>query len=354
MTGTDEVTQEAPQESYEPRLIEREMRESYLTYALSVIHSRALPDVRDGLKPSQRRILVAMDDLNLGPRSKYRKCAKIAGDTSGNYHPHGEAVIYPTLVRMAQPFNDALPAHRRPGQLRLGGRRPAGGHAIHRGPHAPPRPRRDDGRPRPGHGRLACPTTRSTRTEPTVLPSQVSQPAMSTARTASPSAWPPAFRRTTCGEICAALRAVLIGSRPRAGRPSRNSWSSCSGPDFPTGGHPHAGFTACHQAYTHGPRPGRASAARWTSRRSKGGRTKQQMVVSEIPYQVNKATLIEKIAHLVKEGRLTGISDVRDESDKERHASSSSSSRRARTRRSSSTSSSSTPPCRPPSRSSTW
>ncbi|MDP6128009.1 MAG: DNA gyrase subunit A, partial [Planctomycetota bacterium] len=85
-------------------LIEREMRESYLTYALSVIHDRALPDVRDGLKPSQRRILVAMHDLNLRPNSKYRKCAKIAGDTSGNYHPHGESVIYPTLVRMAQPF----------------------------------------------------------------------------------------------------------------------------------------------------------------------------------------------------------------------------------------------------------
>ncbi|MCZ6601535.1 MAG: DNA gyrase subunit A, partial [Planctomycetota bacterium] len=81
------------------------MRECYLTYAMSVIVARALPDVRDGLKPSQRRILVAMNDLNLGPRTKYRKCAKIAGDTSGNYHPHGEAVIYPTLVRMAQPFN---------------------------------------------------------------------------------------------------------------------------------------------------------------------------------------------------------------------------------------------------------
>jgi len=86
-------------------LIEEEMKTSYLRYAMSVIVSRALPDVRDGLKPSQRRILVAMNDLNLGPSSKFRKCAKIAGDTSGNYHPHGESVIYPTLVRMAQPFN---------------------------------------------------------------------------------------------------------------------------------------------------------------------------------------------------------------------------------------------------------
>src|SRR5512147_3030596 len=85
--------------------IEEELKSSYLRYAMSVIMDRALPDVRDGLKPSQRRILVAMNDLGLGPRAKYRKCAKIAGDTSGNYHPHGESVIYPTLVRLAQDFN---------------------------------------------------------------------------------------------------------------------------------------------------------------------------------------------------------------------------------------------------------
>src|ERR671927_504243 len=85
-----------------PVRIEDEMERSYLDYAMSVIVSRALPDVRDGLKPSQRRILVAMHDLNLAPNRAHRKCAKIAGDTSGNYHPHGESVIYPTLVRLAQ------------------------------------------------------------------------------------------------------------------------------------------------------------------------------------------------------------------------------------------------------------
>ena len=85
--------------------IEQELKESYLTYAMSVIVSRALPDVRDGLKPSQRRILVAMNDLNLSPGAARVKCAKISGDTSGNYHPHGESVIYPTLVRMAQEWN---------------------------------------------------------------------------------------------------------------------------------------------------------------------------------------------------------------------------------------------------------
>src|SRR5260370_39187276 len=89
--------------------IEAEMRKSYLDYAMSVIIARALPDVRDGLKPVQRRILVAMNDLGLASNRGYRKCAKICGDTSGNYHPHGEAVIYPPLVRMAQDFNMRYP-----------------------------------------------------------------------------------------------------------------------------------------------------------------------------------------------------------------------------------------------------
>src|SRR5260370_11892359 len=99
-------------------LVEDEMRSSYLDYAMSVITARALPDVRDGLKPAQRRILVAMNDLNLAPNRGYRKCAKIAGDTSGNYHPHGEAVVYPTLVRPPQPFKMRHLPVDRPAQLR--------------------------------------------------------------------------------------------------------------------------------------------------------------------------------------------------------------------------------------------
>ena len=89
-------------ETVVPRNVEDEMKESYLRYSMSVIIARALPDARDGLKPSQRRILFAMRQLNLSPGAKHRKCAKICGDTSGDYHPHGESVIYPTLVRMAQ------------------------------------------------------------------------------------------------------------------------------------------------------------------------------------------------------------------------------------------------------------
>src|SRR3982750_3797446 len=98
-----------PAGTIRPVRIEEEMRSSYLDYAMSVIVARALPDVRDGLKPSQRRVLVAMHDLNLAPNRGRLKSAKIAGDTSGNYHPHGEAVIYPTLVRMAQDFNMRYP-----------------------------------------------------------------------------------------------------------------------------------------------------------------------------------------------------------------------------------------------------
>src|SRR5215468_5842069 len=92
----------APIDRIEDLQIEQELQDSYLTYAMSTIMDRALPDVRDGLKPSQRRILVAMNDLNLTPGKKQIKCAKICGDTSGNYHPHGEQVIYPTLVNMGQ------------------------------------------------------------------------------------------------------------------------------------------------------------------------------------------------------------------------------------------------------------
>ena len=113
--GPSETTPEGVLESIEPggRVldleIERELQDSYLTYAMSTIMDRALPDVRDGLKPSQRRILVAMHDLNLRPNKKHLKCAKICGDTSGNYHPHGESVIYPTMVGMAQPWKMNVP-----------------------------------------------------------------------------------------------------------------------------------------------------------------------------------------------------------------------------------------------------
>ena len=116
----------------EPRELEQEMRTSYLDYAMSVIVGRALPDVRDGLKPVHRRVLFAMHDMGLQPDRPYIKCAKIVGEVMGKFHPHGDQSIYDTLVRLAQDFSIALPADRRAGQLRLA-RVPAGRHALHRG-----------------------------------------------------------------------------------------------------------------------------------------------------------------------------------------------------------------------------
>src|SRR3977135_4032066 len=100
-----ETTPPVPHDRIEDLRIEDELQESYLTYAMSTIMDRALPDVRDGLKPSQRRIIVAMNDLNLTPGKKHTKCAKVCGETMGNYHPHGEQVIYPTLVRLGQEWS---------------------------------------------------------------------------------------------------------------------------------------------------------------------------------------------------------------------------------------------------------
>ena len=175
--------------------LEEEMKTSYLNYSMSVIVSRALPDIRDGLKPSQRRILVAMNDLGLAPGRPYRKCAKIAGDTSGNYHPHGEQVVYPTLVRMAQDFNMRYPLV--DGQGNFG--------SIDG--DAPAAMRYTEARLTPIAMEMlrdlekqtvdTRPNYDETLEEPTILPSVVPN-CCSTAHPASPSAWRRRSRRTTC------------------------------------------------------------------------------------------------------------------------------------------------------------
>ena len=116
-----------------PVNIEDEMKRSYMDYAMSVIIGRALPDARDGLKPAHRRVLYGMKTMGLSSTRGYRKCAKIVGEVMGNFHPHGDASIYDTLVRLAQDFNMRYPTGRRPGQLRIDRRRSAGGDALHRG-----------------------------------------------------------------------------------------------------------------------------------------------------------------------------------------------------------------------------
>jgi len=292
-----------------PRSITREMRESYLTYALSVIHSRALPDVRDGLKPSQRRILVAMNDLNLGPRGRYRKCAKIAGDTSGNYHPHGESVVYPTLVRMAQGFSLRYPLV--DGQGNFG--------SIDADPPAAMRytEARMTGVSTEMMGDLDKdtvdfePNYDDTRNQPTVLPSRFPNLLCNGTdgiAVGMATSMPPHNLR----EICAALRAILDDPEVSTQR----LIEIVPGPDFPTGGIV-MGRRGILQAYTTGRGLIRVRARHHIEEKG----TKQLLVFTEIPYQTRKAAektgIIAKMVDIVKDGRITGIYNVEDQSSKQ-------------------------------------
>src|SRR6204780_4449692 len=289
-----------------PVEIEAEMRKSYLDYAMSVIIARALPDVRDGLKPVQRRILVAMNDLGLASNRGYRKCAKICGDTSGNYHPHGEAVIYPALVRLAQDFN--LRYMLIDGQGNFGsvdGDPPA----AMRYPEA----------------RLAkitediladleketvdfTPNFDQTREEPVVLPSRIPNLLVNGASgiaVGMATNIPPHNLR----EIVDA--AILLIEKPDT--PLKEIMKLVPGPDFPTGAYI-AGREGIEAAY----RTGRGSfVMRAKAAIEEVGKDRENIVITEIPYQVNKARLIERIAELVQTKKIEGISVVRDESSRE-------------------------------------
>jgi DNA gyrase subunit A len=283
--------------------IEEELTTSYLRYAMSVIVDRALPDVRDGLKPSQRRILVAMNDLGLGPRAKYRKCAKISGDTSGNYHPHGEAVIYPTLVRLAQPFN--LRTTLVDGQGNFG--------SIDGDP--PAAMRYTESRMTDAAVDLLRdldkdtvdfkPNYDETRTEPTVLPGLFPNLLVnggSGIAVAMASSIPP----HNPGEVCDAVVALL--RRPEI--TIAELMEHLPGPDFPTGGRI-CGRRPIVDAYT----TGRAILeVRAKAHIESGRRGLQQIVIDEIPFEVNKAKLTEKIADLYHEGKIDGIAEIVDES----------------------------------------
>ncbi|MDF1797821.1 MAG: DNA gyrase subunit A [Planctomycetota bacterium] len=289
----------------DPRSITTEMSESYLNYALSVIHSRALPDVRDGLKPSQRRILVAMNDLKLRPSAKYRKCANIAGHTSGEYHPHGESVIYPTLVRMAQSFSLRYPLI--DGQGNFG--------SIDGDPPAAMRytEARMDG------SAVEMLTDLDKETvdyqpnyddrllEPTVLPGRFPNLLCNGSdgiAVGMATSLPP----HNVTEVIAGLRAVLNDSDVTL----RELCELITGPDFPTGGII-MGRSGILQAYS----TGRGRVIVRSKFHVEEIKTREQLVFTEIPYQVRKTGIIEKIVEVVKDGRVTGISDVRDESDRD-------------------------------------
>jgi DNA gyrase subunit A len=287
------------------RQIEAEMRESYLNYALSVIHSRALPDARDGLKPSQRRILVALNDLKLRPTAKYRKCANIAGHTSGEYHPHGESVIYPTLVRLAQRFSLRYPLV--DGQGNFG--------SIDGDPPAAMRYT---------EARMAGPAVEMLADldketvdlqpnyderlmEPTVLPGRFPELLANGSEgiaVGMATSLPPHNLR----ELCAAMRAVLDRPSISIGELTQ----IVRGPDFPTGG-----ILMGRRGYLEAAGTGRGRLALRGRFHLEERGAKTAIVFTEIPYQVRKTAIIEKIVEVVKDERITGISDVRDESDRD-------------------------------------
>ena len=284
--------------------IEDELKESYLTYAMSVIVSRALPDVRDGLKPSQRRILVAMNDLNLGPGSSRVKCAKISGDTSGNYHPHGESVIYPTLVRMAQEWNMRHTLIDKQGNFgSVAGLPPAAMRYTEARLSAISALMLDD-------LKLDTvdyvPTYDESRTEPTVLPSRFPNLLVngsSGIAVGMATSIPP----HNLGEVCEALIRVI--DQPDVS--IDELLEIIQGPDFPTGG-VICGRSGIRRGYY----TGRSTiVVRARARIEETAKGRSQIVVTEIPYQQFRDRVVERIAGLVNDGRIPGISGIRDESD---------------------------------------
>ncbi|HHT9115620.1 MAG: DNA gyrase subunit A [Planctomycetes bacterium] len=293
-------------ENIKDLFIEEEMKDSYLSYAMSVIMSRALPDVRDGLKPSQRRILVAMNDLGLGPRSKFRKCAKIAGDTTGNYHPHGEQVVYPTLVRMAQDFNYRYPLVQGQGNFgSIDGDPPAAmRYTEARMTEATMTIMEDLERETVDY----VPNYDDTRTEPSVLPSKFPNllcNGCSGIAVGMATSIPP----HNVSEICDGITLVIDNPDVTID----DLMKIIKGPDFPTGA-----LICGTEGIKEGYRTGRGTItvrARAHVETSKSG--KKSIVVTEIPYQLNRDNILERIAELVREEQLKGISDIRNESDRE-------------------------------------
>jgi DNA gyrase subunit A len=290
------------------RNVEDEMKDSYLRYSMSVIISRALPDARDGLKPSQRRILYAMRQLNLSPTGKHRKCAKISGDTSGDYHPHGEQVIYPTLVRMAQPW--AMRYTLVDGQGNFGsidGDQPAAmRYTEARLTHASVQLMEDLDKDTVEH----IPNYDETKKEPTVFPAKFpnlvcngsSGIAVGMATNIPPHNLKELIQAT-----------LLVIDNPAT--TVDEILHVMPGPDFPTGGQI-CGYRGIKEAF-HTGRGKLILRGIIRVEDQDNNPDRQRLVVDEIPYNVNKSRLIERIAELINDKQITGISDLRDESDKD-------------------------------------
>jgi DNA gyrase subunit A len=293
-----------------PTNIADEMRQSYMDYAMSVIIGRALPDVRDGLKPANRRVLYGMQQMGLQPGRPPRKCAKIVGEVMGNYHPHGDQAIYDTLVRMAQPFN--MRGMLVDGQGNFG--------SVDGDP--PAAQRYTEARlTRLGASMMEDiekdtvdyqPTYDDSSVEPTVLPTVLPNLLVNGAAgiaVGMATNIPP----HNLGEVVDALTFLLESQDLTPDERLEGVIARIQGPDFPT-----AGFIMGREGILSAYRTGRGSIvmrAKAEIEARKGDR--ESIVITEIPYQVNKARLIEKIAELAREERVRGIQDVRDESDRQ-------------------------------------
>jgi DNA gyrase subunit A len=294
-----------------PVNIEDEMKRSYMDYAMSVIIGRALPDVRDGLKPAHRRVLYGMRTMGLASNRTYRKCAKIVGEVMGNFHPHGDAAIYDTLVRLAQDFNMRAPLV--DGQGNFG--------SMDGDP--PAAMRYTEARLKALAEEMMAdleketvdfvPNYDETTEEPTVLPAPIPNllvnGSVGIAVGMATNIPPHNLREVVDGVIW-----LIEHEAESADAKFRGLMKIIPGPDFPTGGLI-VGRAGVVQAY----RTGRGAIiirARATVEESAKA-DRSAIVVTEVPYQVNKAKLIEKIAELVRDKTLEGISDLRDESDRE-------------------------------------
>jgi DNA gyrase subunit A len=298
-----------------PVNIEDEMKRSYMDYAMSVIIGRALPDVRDGLKPAHRRVLYGMKTMGLSSTRGYRKCAKIVGEVMGNFHPHGDASIYDTLVRLAQDFNMRQPLV--DGQGNFG--------SIDGDPPAAMRytEARLDAL---GDEMMTdldketvdfTPNYDETTEEPTVLPSPFPNLLVNgSAGIAVGMATniPPHNMREVIDAVIWTVETAQSDEPPSLPEKQRKLLELVPGPDFPTGGYI-VGRHGIQQAYLTGRGSVIMRAKAETEVSKKGDRT--SIVVSAIPYQVNKKRLIEQIADLVRDKTIEGIADIRDESDRD-------------------------------------
>ncbi len=292
-------------ENFQNMPILDEIKNSYLNYAMSVIVSRALPDVRDGLKPSQRRILVAMNDLNLGPRSTHRKCAKIVGDTSGNYHPHGDQATYGTLVRLGQWWNMRYPLVDPQGNFgSIDADPPAAMRYTEARMAAPAMEMLQDLK---SDTVDFVPNYDETRNEPVVLPSKFPN-LLVNGSTGIAVGMATNLAPHNLNEICEAL--LLLIDDPDCG--FKDILEKLPGPDFPTGG-TICGKKGIIDAYTTGKGHLRLRA---TAEVEEFKKNRERIVITEIPYMVIKTTIVSKIAECVQNEQILEISDVRDESDR--------------------------------------